>query len=141
MGHQAAAAILAMRANDGSQIPDPTVDVNFFCGNQPGEWRQDPITLSPRALGAYWGGVKPFVMQSSDQFRVPPPPAMTSAEYTDGVRRRPTPRRRRHRDTDRTHRGANADRDLLGLRWDAEFVCAAAAVQPNHRPTWHSPAG
>ena len=48
VGHQAAAAILAMRANDGSQIPDPTVDVNFFCGDQPGEWRQDPITLSPR---------------------------------------------------------------------------------------------
>ena len=35
------------------------------------------------ALGAHWGEVKPFVLQSGSQFRAPPPPAMTSAEYTE----------------------------------------------------------
>src|SRR5205823_630974 len=39
--------------------------------------------LIPIALGAHWGQVRPFVLQSSDQFRVPPPPDMASAEYTD----------------------------------------------------------
>ncbi len=81
-GRQAAAAILALRANDGSEIPEPRVNVDFICSDQPGWWRQDPISLLPLALGAYWGQVRPFVMQSSDQFRVPPPPDMTSADYT-----------------------------------------------------------
>ncbi|HKO62109.1 MAG TPA: vanadium-dependent haloperoxidase, partial [Pyrinomonadaceae bacterium] len=49
--------------------------------NDPGKWRQDPISLIPLALGAYWGQVTPFVMESASQFRTPPPPAMESAEY------------------------------------------------------------
>ena len=47
----------------------------------PGRWRQDPISLIPLALGGYWGKCLPFVMESSSQFRVPPPPAMDSPEY------------------------------------------------------------
>src|SRR5436309_2795416 len=47
----------------------------------PGEWRQDPISQLPVALGAYWGGVKPFVLHSADQFRVPPPPALDGPQY------------------------------------------------------------
>ncbi len=47
----------------------------------PGYWRQDPISLIPIALGAHWGECKTFVVQSGSQFRVPPPPAMNSAEY------------------------------------------------------------
>jgi hypothetical protein len=45
-------------------------------------WRQDPISQIPIALGAYWGKVQPFVLRSPHQFRVPPPPDMTSAAYT-----------------------------------------------------------
>jgi hypothetical protein len=48
----------------------------------PGIWRQDPISQAPIALGASWGTVRPFVMRSGSQFRVPPPPAMDSAAYT-----------------------------------------------------------
>src|ERR1700730_3243754 len=82
LGQRAAAAILALRTNDGSQIPEPRVGVNYFTSNQPGHWRQDPISLIPLALGAHWAECTPFVLQSSSQFRVPPPPAMNSAEYT-----------------------------------------------------------
>jgi hypothetical protein len=39
------------------------------------------VSEIPLALGAHWGEVTPFVLQSGRQFRVPPPPAMTSAEY------------------------------------------------------------
>jgi hypothetical protein len=81
VGHRAAAAILALRANDGSQHAEPRVGIDFITSNEPGKWRQDPISHHPLALGAYWGGVQPFVLQSSSQFRVPPPPALNSPEY------------------------------------------------------------
>jgi hypothetical protein len=82
VGHRVAAAILALRANDGSQLAEPRLGVQFFTSDQPGKWRQDPISQSPIALGAYWGGVRPFVMRSATQFRAPTPPALTSAAYT-----------------------------------------------------------
>jgi hypothetical protein len=47
----------------------------------PGEWRQDPISRSPLAMGAHWGTVRPFVLRSGEQFRVPPPPATSSPEF------------------------------------------------------------
>jgi PAP2 superfamily len=83
LGRRAATAILELRRNDGSQIPEPRVGVNYFTSDQPGHWRQDPISLIPLALGAHWGECAPFVLQSGSQFRVPPPPAMDSQEYTD----------------------------------------------------------
>ena len=81
LGKSAAAAILAMRANDGSQHGEPMMGIEFLTSNDPGKWRQDPISLIPIALGAYWGEVKPFVLERADQFRVPPPPRLDSAEY------------------------------------------------------------
>ena len=81
LGQSAAAAILALRANDGSQVPEPHFGVDYFPNQMPGYWRQDPISLIPVALGAHWGDCKTFVTQSASQFRVPPPPAMNSSEY------------------------------------------------------------
>ena len=46
-GAAAASAILALRQNDGSQVPEPQLGVNFFTSNAPGKWRQDPIGQSP----------------------------------------------------------------------------------------------
>ena len=82
LGGRTASAILAARANDGSQRPEPRVGIEFLTSNDPGKWRQDPISHIPLALGAFWGDVKPFVLESSNQVRVPPPPGLTSPEYT-----------------------------------------------------------
>jgi hypothetical protein len=82
LGQRAAAAILALRANDGSQIPEPHIGVDYFTSNLPGHWRQDPISRIPLALGAHWGQCRPFVLRSTSQFRVPPPPGLTSFAYT-----------------------------------------------------------
>jgi len=82
LGRRAASAILSLRANDGSQHSEPLVGVDYLPDDAPGIWRQDPISLLPVALGAHWGEVEPFVLESSDQFRVPPPPALDSEEYT-----------------------------------------------------------
>jgi membrane-associated phospholipid phosphatase len=80
-GRRAAAAILALREGDGSEVPEPAVGVDFETGDAPGAWRQDPVSLIPLALGAYWGAVRPFVLRDGAQLRVPPPPALDSPAY------------------------------------------------------------
>jgi hypothetical protein len=90
LGRRAAAAILALRANDGSEkiwsatapYHEPKVGIDYLTSNAAGHWRQDPISLIPLALGAHWGECVPFVLTSSSQFRTPPPPAMSSPAYT-----------------------------------------------------------
>src|SRR5882672_5295933 len=82
LGQRAAAAILALKAEDGSQIPEPRVGIEHITSDQPGRWRQDPISQIPLALGAYCGKCIPFVVESSSQFRIPPPPPMNSQAYT-----------------------------------------------------------
>jgi hypothetical protein len=82
VGRAAAAAILARRAHDGADHAEPVVGVDFLPSDEPGKWRQDPISLIPLALGAHWAKVAPFAMTSADQFRAPPPPALTDPAYT-----------------------------------------------------------
>jgi hypothetical protein len=81
LGRQAAAAILALRADDGSQHAEPRMNEDYTPGQLPGLWRQDPVSRIPLAMGAHWAGVKPFVLRSAQQFRLPPPPALTSTQY------------------------------------------------------------
>jgi hypothetical protein len=81
LGKSAAAAIMKARIGDGSEHPEPHLGGDYFTSDDAGHWRQDPISLNPLALGAHWHECKPFVMQSSDQFRIPPPPAMNTPEY------------------------------------------------------------
>ncbi len=80
-GQQAAAAIVAARRNDGSEKPEPRVGAEFIPRNDPGKWRQDPVSQTPLALGAYWGQVKPFVIRGASKFRAPAPPALSSSAY------------------------------------------------------------
>lgn len=77
VGHNAATAILALRAADGSS-PDPA----YTPGTNPGEWRPDPLNPSQTALSPGWGSVTPFALTSGSQFRPAAPPALTSAAYT-----------------------------------------------------------
>lgn len=81
LGHKAAATILALRADDGSNKPEPRVGIEYIPKNAPGIWRPDPVSQIPIALGWKWGKVLPFVLQSADQFLVPPAPALNSPEY------------------------------------------------------------
>lgn len=81
LGHRAAATILADRAHDGAQHAEPLVGVDFVPGQEAGEWRPDPISQLATVLGAQWGEVRPFVLETAAQFRVPPPPALSSPAY------------------------------------------------------------
>ncbi|PYO52671.1 MAG: chloroperoxidase, partial [Candidatus Rokuibacteriota bacterium] len=40
LGRAAAAAILARRANDGAQHPEPRVGIDYITSDAPGKWRQ-----------------------------------------------------------------------------------------------------
>jgi hypothetical protein len=85
LGRRAAGAILAKRAGDGADHPEPAYGGpgGYLAGDAPGEWRKDPVSQLGIALGAHWADVEPFVLESAEQFRVPPPPDMTSDEYAD----------------------------------------------------------
>jgi hypothetical protein len=80
-GRRAAAAILARRNGDGSEHPEPRLGIEYIPGDDPGEWRQDPIGQHAIALGARWGEVQPFVLESASAYRVPPPPPLGSGAY------------------------------------------------------------
>ncbi|MEY2546706.1 MAG: hypothetical protein QOG48_1823 [Verrucomicrobiota bacterium] len=86
LGRRAAAAILALRNGDGSEINEPHLGVNYTTSDAAGHWRQDPISQLPVALGAHWGECRTFVLQSGQQFRVAPPPDMTSDAYATAYR-------------------------------------------------------
>ncbi|HXW70235.1 MAG TPA: vanadium-dependent haloperoxidase [Methylocella sp.] len=95
LGRQAAEAILSKRQNDGSQLPEPQVQATCSLNdnacfpanpNVPGKWQIDPVSKLTVALGANWPKVKPFVLKSADQFRLEPPPSLTSDAYKRAYR-------------------------------------------------------
>jgi hypothetical protein len=87
VGQQAAAGILALRANDGRFPPGQQP---FVGGTDPGVWRPTnsyigtpPGPPPPFAPGAtpWLGAVTPFTLNCPAQFRAAPPPALKSARY------------------------------------------------------------
>ncbi len=66
VGQAAAAAILALRAGDGSDTP--LVVSDYEQGTNPGEYRFTPGT--PFAFAPGWADVTPFVLRDSSQFRL-----------------------------------------------------------------------
>ena len=82
IGADAAADMLASRANDGSAAP-PTP---YVPGTNPGDYQftspfnGDPI--GPFVDNVPWGSVTPFVIKSPLDFRPPPPYKVTDLAYT-----------------------------------------------------------
>jgi hypothetical protein len=116
LGRRAAAAILALRVDDGSEVAEPLLGVGpgfHETSNLAGHWRQDPISLIPLALGGHWSECKPFVLQTTNQFRTPPPPDMTSAEYAIAFNEV----KRLGGDGDTTPTQRTAEQTFIGLFW------------------------
>lgn len=80
-GREAAAAMIAARTNDGAAPPQ------FYTpGNAAAyEWQLTPgcanAPANNRGLFFHWQFVKPFGVESSSQFRAPPPPPLASGRY------------------------------------------------------------
>ncbi|HEU4390983.1 MAG TPA: vanadium-dependent haloperoxidase [Blastocatellia bacterium] len=75
-GRSAAAAILALRANDHSA--QAQFDYNAPGAGAPGVWVR--LNNAPAQLPG-WGNVTPFVLRSGSQFRPDPPPSLDSKLY------------------------------------------------------------
>jgi hypothetical protein len=79
VGEAAAAAMIQLRANDGSaplQWYMPT-------SNKPGEWQLTPSCPAAGGVFAHWGTVQPFGFDSITPYRLPPPPALKSKRYAE----------------------------------------------------------
>lgn len=80
LGERAGAAMLAERSNDGAAGPD-----TYRPFTTPGRYVPTVLPAASR-----WPGVRPFALQSGDQFRPPAPYALTSREWAkdyDEIRR------------------------------------------------------
>ena len=75
VGQQVAAAIIAMRVNDGS-----TTYVSYTPGTGPGVWQPTYPAYMP-AENPQWATLQPFLMTSDSQFRPAGPPALGSAQW------------------------------------------------------------
>ena len=77
VGEAAAVAMIAERANDGSA----TLQFYAPSSTNPGAWQTTPGCPPAGGIFLHWRNVTPFAIQSSDQFRSDPPPALTSNKY------------------------------------------------------------
>ncbi len=80
LGKATAAAILARRRDDGW---DRKAEYRWHPMG-PGvyaEFHEHSGTPEGFVFGAGWAGVTPFMLRTADQFRVPPPPAISSGDY------------------------------------------------------------
>src|SRR5439155_3173648 len=80
LGDQVSTDLLAIRANDGSNVT-PT---SFVPGPAPGDYQLTPPNF-PTPVFTTWGRVTPFVLDRGDQFRPAPPPALTSDAYAAAI--------------------------------------------------------
>src|SRR6267378_988716 len=76
-GQDVAAAILALRSNDGSAVVLPP----FVPQNQPGSYQLTPPNFAPADF-IQWPRVTPFALARANEFRPGPPPQLASDEYT-----------------------------------------------------------
>ncbi|HEY6946676.1 MAG TPA: vanadium-dependent haloperoxidase [Candidatus Acidoferrum sp.] len=86
VGAQAAANMLALRSNDGRFPVNPPP---FLGSTAIGQWRPTPSLLPgpppsfAPGLTPWVASVTPFTMNSNSQFRVDPPPDLTSEVWTE----------------------------------------------------------
>jgi len=77
-GDAAAAAMIAARADDGSGMPK----FHMPSTSDPGEWQTTPGCPAGGGAFLHWPEVTPFGIKSASQFRLDPPPGLTSTGYT-----------------------------------------------------------
>jgi hypothetical protein len=81
VGETAAAAMIALRANDGATPPETFLPST----SDPGVWQPTPPAFGPGVF-LHWRNLTPFGIRSTQQFRSGPPPALTSRKYTRSYR-------------------------------------------------------
>jgi len=78
VGQAVAGQLLAARSDDGANVTPPP----YVPGTQPGDYQLTPPNFAPADF-TQWPQVTPFALERADEFRPGPPPALTSALYTE----------------------------------------------------------
>jgi hypothetical protein len=81
VGLAAATNIIAIRTGDGRMSPIGVTSSFPTLPSGPGVWRLTPPFAAPQT--PWVGDVRPFVLQSLDQFLADPPPSLQSDEWVD----------------------------------------------------------
>jgi hypothetical protein len=82
VGTAAAAALVGLRSNDGSAPPRFHVPASADAG----VWQLTPGCPPAGGVLRHWQDVTPFGIDSSAQFRSPPPPSLTNQRYAADYR-------------------------------------------------------
>ena len=77
VGEAAAAAMIALRTDDGSAPPR----FHMPTSTEPGEWQLTPSCPPAGGVLLQWPDVRPFAIETAEQFRAQPPPALKSRRY------------------------------------------------------------
>jgi hypothetical protein len=77
VGQEVAGQLLAVRSADGANVTPPL----YVPGTQPGDYQLTPPNLAAADF-TQWPQLTPFALQRANEFRPGPPPALTSATYT-----------------------------------------------------------
>ena len=78
VGKAVAQATLIMRSDDGSAA----MPVPYVFGTAAGDYQSTPLNFPKQPVFTHWAQVETFVLERASQFRPGPPPALTSAAYT-----------------------------------------------------------
>jgi hypothetical protein len=81
IGKTVADQILTARSNDHSNAQP----VLFVFDDAPGDFESTPPNFPKQPQFTHWSRVTPFALQSANQFRLGPPPALTSDTYTGAL--------------------------------------------------------
>jgi hypothetical protein len=77
VGAGAARAMIELRTDDGSAPPE----FHLPASTAPGEWQPTPGCPPAGGILKQWSHLQPFAIVTTDQFRLPSPPALTSKRY------------------------------------------------------------
>jgi hypothetical protein len=77
VGVAAANAMIAVRTDDGSTPPEFYLPTSTAAG----EWQPTPSCPPAGGILLQWQKLRPFAIETTDQFRAAPPPALKSARY------------------------------------------------------------
>src|SRR6266699_885187 len=132
VGRAVALATLTLRSDDGSAA----TPIPFVFGNAPGDYQSTPPNFPAQPVFTHWSRVTPFALELAKQFRLGPPPALTSAAYAAtfnevkslGIA---------------NSTAATADQALIGRFWNGAIQnywneIAQTAVQADHLTTAQS---
>jgi membrane-associated phospholipid phosphatase len=79
IGNTVADRILALRANDGSNVPP----IPYVFGTASVDYQSTPPNFPNQPQFTHWSRVNPFALESANQFRPGGPPKLNSDRYAD----------------------------------------------------------